>query len=83
MTMEEAVETVEAFLEGFKSDVWNPSEIRVHPSGDDKDAIKVFLVFAGTDDESADELKQSASDALQQAHPELGDLHIEFRAIGE
>ena len=79
--MDEALPAVEAFLLRYKEDHedWSPEEIRVLPSGDQNDAIKIWFNFPeGTDD--LDALKKRAIDALTEAHPEVGEFQLEVRA---
>ena len=47
MDINDAVGAVEKFLTQYSKDHedWNPTEIRVLPSGDERDAIKVWLNF--------------------------------------
>jgi hypothetical protein len=74
MDINEAVAAVEKFLTKYNedNDDWNPTEIRVLPSGDEKDAIKVWLNF-GPDvaEADVDALKTRCSEALAEAHPDI------------
>ncbi len=84
MDINEAANQIEQFFDGFRDqhDDWNPTEIRVHPSGDDMDAIKIFFNF-GTDTDEADiaPLRDRAMAALEKAHPDLADaFELEVRA---
>ena len=79
--MDEALQAIEAFLLRYKEDHddWSPDEIRVLPSGDEQDHIKIWLNFPdGTSD--IDSLKQAAVDALNEAHPEVSEFQLEVRA---
>ncbi len=79
--MDEALPAIEAFLLRYKEDHedWSPQEIRVLPSGDEQDHIKIWFNFPdGTTD--VDALKQVAIDALTAAHPEVGEFQLEVRA---
>lgn len=81
MTMDEALQAIEAFFLRYKEDHedWSPSEIRVLPSGDQNDSIKIWFNFPeGTDD--TDALKQTAVDALTAAHPDVSEFQLEVRA---
>lgn len=81
MTMDEALQAIEAFLLRYKEDHddWNPSEIRVLPSGDEQDHIKIWFNFPdGT--ANVDGLKDAAVEALTAAHPEVSEFQLEVRA---
>ncbi|HUH02592.1 MAG TPA: hypothetical protein VML75_11415 [Kofleriaceae bacterium] len=74
MEMNTALTEVESFLETYRNDHddWNPTEIRVLPSGDEQYAIKIWINFGPDGDESAaDALAERAIAALRQAHPEV------------
>ena len=78
--MEEALKTIEDFLASYKANNdWDPAEIRVLPSGDAADHIKIWFNFGeGVSDVEA--LKQAPIDAMTAAHPELGEFQLEVRA---
>ncbi len=85
MNINEAVTKVEAFLEQYKAehDDWRPAEIRVLPSGDDADHIKLWFNFGPDfEDEDLATLKQAPMDALAKALPEVDDeFKFEIRAV--
>lgn len=74
MDMKTALTEVESFLESYRDehDDWNPTEIRVLPSGDEQYEIKIWINFGPDGDESAaDALADRAIAALTAAHPEV------------
>ena len=78
--MEEALKTVEDFLAEYQANNdWNPVEIRVLPSGDEQDHIKIWFNF-GDGVTDVEPLKQVVIDAMKAAHPELGEFQLEVRA---
>lgn len=81
MDINEAVTAVEDFLLKYRDehDDWNPEDIRVRPSGDSADAIKVWFGFAGNEQADLEQLKQRAIAALEAAHPDLG-FKLQVRA---
>jgi len=84
MDINEAANQIEQFFEEFRDGHadWNPTEIRVLPSGDDMNAIKVFFNF-GPDVDDADiaPLRDRAMSALEKARPDLADAYeLEVRA---
>jgi hypothetical protein len=76
MDINQACTIIEAFLDKYRKDnaAWGATEIRVLPSGDDKDAIKIWINFA-SDDGALDERAGKAIAALKQAH---GDVATRF-----
>jgi len=79
MNINDAVITIEKFLESYKSDDWSPAEIRIRPSGDDMNAIKIWFDFDGAP--NLDELKDKAIKALGEAHKDIADaFDLEVRA---
>jgi len=81
VNMDDAVQTVEEFLEEYSEDNdWAVVEIRVLPSGDENDTIKVWISFDGdSNEDDLDALKKEAIDALRDANPELDDFSLEVR----
>jgi len=74
MDINDAVSKVEAFLEQFRSSHadWSPVEIRVLPSGDENDTIKIWINFGeDAENDDVDALADRAIVALKQAHPEV------------
>ena len=74
MDINEAVTTVDKFLREYNeaNDEWNPIEIRVLPSGDENDEIKVWFNFGSEVVEAELEaLKGKAEAALTEAHAEV------------
>ena len=79
MNISDAAITIEKFFESYKSDDWAPVEIRVRPSGDNVNAIKIWFDFEGSDDKDA--LKDKAIAALSAAHKDIADaFDLEARA---
>lgn len=87
MDINAAVETIEAFLASYESDHddWSTTEIRVLPSGDDRDAIKITINFGPDADEGAIEgLKDRAVAALEGAHADIaGAFRLDVRALAD
>ncbi len=82
MGINEAVEVIERFLLEYRDPkVWNPREIRVLPSGDERNHIKVWLNFGPgvTGDELAD-LERQVMEPLIDAHPRLSAFILEIRS---
>ena len=83
MDINKAAEMLQTALETLRddSDTWNPSEIRVLPSGDDMDHIKIWLNFPDQDDDSLATFKKTARAELSKRHAEIVDAYeIEIRA---
>ncbi len=80
MDINDAVSTIEKFLDSYKSDTWSPEEIRVRPSGDNMNAIKIWFDF-GDNGGDLDALKDAAIKALGEAHKDVTDaFELEVRA---
>lgn len=85
MDINDAVTTIESFFESYRNDAWSPTEIRTLPSGDSKDAIKIFFNF-GPDvgDGEVDALKDAGIAALREAHPDIAETFaLEVRAVAD
>jgi hypothetical protein len=85
MDINQAVTVIEAYLEKYREAHPGraPVETRVNPSGDEKDAIKVWLNFgADADAAKLPELEQALRDALLEAHPELKGITLRVRSQG-
>jgi hypothetical protein len=84
MDMKTALTEVESFLEKYRDehDDWQPTEIRVLPSGDEQYSIKVWINFGPDGDEDqAEALADQAIAALKQAHPEvIAEFTLKVRA---
>jgi len=83
MDINEAVGAIEAFLTKYNEDHddWNPIEIRVLPSGDENEAIKIWLNFGPDAGDQVEALRMRAIDALRETHPDLEkDFSLEVRA---
>ncbi len=84
MDINDAVDAIDKFLQEYaaSNDDFNPAEIRVLPSGDEMELIKVGLTF-GNDVAEADldGLKKRTIDALERALPEaMDEFQIKVRA---
>jgi hypothetical protein len=76
MDINEAAAIVEKFFAQYSQQNadWHPVEVRVLPSGDEMDAIKIWLNFAeGVADDEVERLRDVALAALRTAHPEVED----------
>jgi hypothetical protein len=83
MDINEAVGAVEKFLTKYNedNDDWNPTEIRVLPSGDENESIKIWLNFGPDADGDVEALRMRAIDALKESHPDLEEhFTLEIRA---
>jgi hypothetical protein len=83
MNINVASETIDKFLQGYAGKGGRkPVEVRVHPSGDDMNAIKIW-VNLGPDAENDDMTAwcADAEAAIRKAHPEaVGTYTLELRA---
>ena len=70
MDINDAVRTIETFFESFQSDEVSFEEVRVRPSGDDMNAIKIWFDF-GEQDGNLEALKAKAIAALGEAHKDV------------
>jgi hypothetical protein len=80
------MDAIESFLDAFKARHadWNPCEIRVLPSGDDKDVIKVFLNFGPEiADSDLDELKRRPFQRLHEQHPGVAAYTLRVTAVND
>lgn len=78
MDINDAVSTIETFFESF--DGVSFEEVRVRPSGDDMNAIKIWFDF-GEDPGDLQALKTKAIAALKDAHPEVTEaFELQVRA---
>lgn len=83
MDINQAVGIVEAFLANYDNEHedWNPTEIRVLPSGDENEVIKIWLNFGPDAEDRVEPLRMRVIDALREAHPELDEAFtLEVRA---
>jgi hypothetical protein len=83
MDINKAVELVEAFIAQYRQAHAGeaPVEAKVNPSGDEKDAIKVWLNFGPSVAEGKlAELEQTLRAALVAAHPELQGITLAVRS---
>jgi hypothetical protein len=83
MDINQAVTVIEEYLEKYRGAHPGraPVEAKVNPSGDEKDAIKLWLNFGP--DAAADELpklEQELRDALLGTHPELKGFKLAVRS---
>ncbi|MBI5481489.1 MAG: hypothetical protein HY906_21710 [Deltaproteobacteria bacterium] len=83
MDINRAVAVIEVFLDKYRGSHpgWAPVETRVNPSGDDKNAVKLWLNF-GPDvaEDKLPALEQEFQDALLEAHPEVKGLTLAIRS---
>lgn len=83
MDINRASEAIDKFLQGYTGKGGRkPVEVRVHPSGDDMNAIKIWVNLgsaAEQDDMAA--WCEDAEAAIRKAHPEaVGSYTLEMRA---
>lgn len=78
MDINEASKVVESFLNAHFGDAAvRPLTLQVHPSGDDKDEIKIWMNFGEmAKDLDTDDIADTAIAALRAAH---GDIAAAFR----
>lgn len=81
MDINKACEAIEAAIEKHKADNadYNPSEVRVRPSGDEADHIKIWLNFPDAADGDLDGLKEQTRKLLA-AVDEVSEYQLEIRA---
>lgn len=81
MNINRAVELIEEFLTEYRDPQgWNPREMRVLPSGDFPDNIKIWLNFGpGVTEDELEELKKAPLEELHKRHPELEAFTLEVR----
>jgi hypothetical protein len=83
MDINQAVSTIEAFVERHAKDTagWQPVEVKVLPSSDENDTIKIWFNFGPTvSEDDLPALKQQFTDALKNAHPDVAAFAWEIRA---
>jgi hypothetical protein len=82
MDINQAVDIIEAYLEQYKDAHPGkaPVEAKVNPSGDEKDAVKVWLNFGPKAEAKVAELEKELHDALLAAHPELKAVTLRVRS---
>lgn len=83
MDINKSADTLQGALEKLRddSDTWKPTEIRVLPSGDDMDHIKIWLNFPDQSDDALEGFKQTALDELKKSHGGiLDEFELEIRA---
>jgi hypothetical protein len=83
MDINQAVSTVEAFVESYAKSTagWKPTEVEIRPSGDEQNTIKIWINFgASVKAEDLTVLKQQFLDALEAAHPEVRSFSLTLRA---
>jgi len=74
MEINQAVSTIEAFVDTYAKDTagWKPVEVKILPSSDENDTIKIWFNFGpSVAEDELPALKQQFTDALKAAHPEL------------
>jgi hypothetical protein len=77
MDINAAAVAVDRFLQGYDGGGRRPVETRVHPSGDDLNAIKVWVNLGA--DADADDLEAWCEAAEQAIRAELGDDVARYR----
>lgn len=85
MDINQAVEVIQAYLEKYKvaHPRRAPVEAKVNPSGDEKDAIKVWLNFgADAEEKELPALERELQEALLVEHPELKGVTLRVRSQG-
>ena len=85
MDINTAVSVIQTYLENYREvrPERAPVESKVNPSGDVKDAVKVWLNFGPkAAEKELPTLEQELRGALLMAHPELKDFTLEVRSQG-
>ncbi len=84
MDINQACTDIQAFLEQYRDQHadWAPTEIRVLPSGDEMDTIKIWINFGDKARGDLDALAGRAVDALKQAHPAIASAYA-FNVRGD
>jgi hypothetical protein len=83
MDINKSAENLQNALEKLRddSDTWKPTEIRVLPSGDEMDHIKIWLNFPDQDAAALEDFKQVALDSLTKSHGAIvEEFKLEIRA---
>ncbi len=80
MDINQAVTVIEQFLAQYRG-AHKPVESKVNPSGDERDAIKVWLNFGPhATEKELPALEKELQDALLAAHPELAGITLRVRS---
>ena len=79
MGINEAVDAIEKFLLTYDSGAGKPTSVRVRPSGDDIDVIKVHVEFASAPRPNEDAWERAAAAAIREALPDTQAYRLEVR----
>ena len=79
MGINEAAEAIEKFLVSYDGGSGTPVDVKVHPSGDDLDVIKVW-VDLGPKTVNIAAWEKAAAAAIREALPDTQAFRIELRA---
>jgi hypothetical protein len=80
MGINEASEAIEKFLLNYDGGSGKPVSVRVHPSGDDIDVIKISVELPGTKKVDADAWEKAAAAAVREALPDTQAFRLQVRA---
>jgi hypothetical protein len=82
MNINVAAETIDKFLQGYTGKGGRkPTEVRSHPSGDDMNAIKIWVnLGAAAEGDDLAAWCAEAEAAIKQAHPGAAKFTLELRA---
>ena len=82
MDINVASETIDKFLQGYTGRGGRkPAEVRAHPSGDDMNAIKIWVnLGAAAESDDLTAWCADAEAAIRKAHPDTGKYTLELRA---
>ncbi|NVB77412.1 MAG: hypothetical protein HOV81_03375 [Kofleriaceae bacterium] len=79
MGINEAAEAIEKFLGSYDGGSGAPVDVKVHPSGDDLDVIKIW-VDLGPTKVNVGAWEKAAAAAIREALPDTGSFRLEVRA---
>ncbi len=79
MGINEAADAIDTFLRSYDGGSGTPVDVRVHPSGDDLDVIKVW-VDLGAKKLNLDAWEKAAAAAIREALPQTQAFRLEVRA---
>jgi len=82
MDINRASEAIDKFLQGYTGKGGRkPTEVRSHPSGDDMNAIKIWVnLGAAAENDDLTAWCAEAEAAIRKAHPDIEKFTLELRA---